>query len=260
MNMKITPFISNNNIYSQKSEKNSPAFGTTHRYYKNANGEFGTNTWPFRDDIDWKALSEYEKKHFKNKQKVNLVQFASSDGSEAYTQIISLIENNPSADDKKFFPIKAFDIDPEVVKAAQSRLLNTMTFDRVSLQMNTENYDKYFKETGKKLDIKDDIKFDSVKTLEVSKILTDKVVFENADMYKVLAKMEDNSNTILMCRNILGYFDDNKIENFIKLVAEKLKKGSLFLIGEHDTRISFTERYLGENGFTKVMKHVFKKL
>ena len=135
-----------------------------------------------------------------------------------------------------------------------------MTFDRVSLQMNTENYDKYFKETGKKLDIKDDIKFDSVKTLEVSKILTDKVVFENADMYKVLAKMEDNSNTILMCRNILGYFDDNKIENFIKLVAEKLKKGSLFLIGEHDTRISFTERYLGENGFTKVMKHVFKKL
>ena len=217
MNMKITPFISNNNIYSQKSEKNSPAFGTTHRYYKNANGEFGTNTWPFRDDIDWKALSEYEKKHFKNTQKVNLVQFASSDGSEAYTQIISLIENNPSADDKKFFPIKAFDIDPEVVKAAQSRLLNTMTFDRVSLQMNTENYDKYFKETGKKLDIKDDIKFDSVKTLEVSKILTDKVVFENADMYKSLALREIEIATALQPAESME-------ENSVEVVIDTYKK------------------------------------
>ena len=72
--------------------------------------------------------------------------------------------------------------------------------------------------------------------------------------------MEDNSNTILMCRNILGYFDENKIEEFIKMVGQKLKKDSLFLIGEHDTRISFIERYLGENGFTKVMKHVFKKI
>ena len=101
---------------------------------------------------------------------------------------------------------------------------------------------------------------ESIKTLKVADILTEKVVFENADMYKILAKMEDNSNTILMCRNILGYFDENKIEEFIKMVGQKLKKDSLFLIGEHDTRISFIERYLGENGFTKVMKHVFKKI
>lgn len=259
--MKITPLLFNNNNYNKNEFCKMPTFGTTHRYYKTSDGyELGTNTWPFRDDIEWSELAKYEKKHFKDRNKVNMVQFACSDGSEAYTQIISLIENNPTPDDNKFFPIKAFDIDPEVINAAQSKLLNTMTFDRVSLQINTENYDKYFKETEKKLDIKDDIKFGSVKTLEVADILTEKVVFQNADMYKVLTKMEDNSNTILMCRNILGYFDEDKIEAFIKLVAEKLKKGSLFLIGEHDTRISFIERYLGENGFTKVMKHVFKKL
>lgn len=260
--MKITTHIHNNNINKNSSITQKPiAFGTTHRYYKTPEGdEFGTNTWPFRDDIEWAKLARYEKRHFKDKEKVNLVQFASSDGSEAYTKIISLIENNPAPDDGKFFPIKAFDIDPEVIKAAKSKLLNTMTFDRVSLQINTENYDKYFTETDKKLDIKDDINFDSIKTLKVSDILTDKVIFENKDMYKVLAKIRDESNTILMCRNILGYFDENKIEAFVKLVAQKLKTNSLFLIGEHDTRVSFIERYLGENGFAKVMKHVFQKI
>ncbi len=260
--MKITTFLQNYyNYNSPKTQQNHISFGTTHRYYKTTDGdELGTNTWPFRDDIEWAKLAKYEKKHFKDKKKVNTIQFASSDGSEAYTKIISLIENNPAPDDGKFFPIKAFDIDPEVIKAAKSKLLNTMTFDRVSLQINTENYDKYFTETDKKLDIKDDIKFASIKTLKVSDILTDKVIFENNDMYKVLAKIRDESNTILMCRNILGYFDENKIEAFVKLVAQKLKTNSLFLIGEHDTRVSFIERYLGENGFAKVMKHVFKKI
>lgn len=259
--MKITPCIQNNNIYNRTPGQKSIAFGTTHRYYKTSDGkEIGTNTWLFRDDIDWAELSIYEKQHFKDKKKVNMVQFACSDSSEAYTQIISLIENNPSADDKKFFPIKAFDIDPEVIKAAKSKLLRTITYDNASLHMNTDNYDKYFKESDKKLDIKNDINFESAKTLKVADILTEKVIFKNADMYKILAKMEDNSNTILMCRNILGYFDENKIKNFIKLVSEKLKKGSLFLIGELDSRQTLTEKYLNENGFTRVMKHVFKKL
>ncbi len=255
--MKITSLTFNHNATFRKA----PAFGTTHRYYETTDGKkIGTNTWLFRDDIDWTELSIYEKQHFKDKKKVNMVQFACSDGSEAYTQIISLIENNPSADDKKFFPIKAFDIDPEVIKAAKSKLLKTITFDTASLYMNTDNYDKYFKESDKKLDIKNDINFESSKTLKVADILTDKVVFENADMYKVLAKMEDDSNTILLCRNILGYFDENKIKNFIKLVSEKLKQGSLFLIGELDSAQTSTEKYLKENGFVSVMKHVFKKL
>lgn len=259
--MQITSFLHNNNALYNKKPQKSLSFGTTQRHYINSDGdEIGTNTWMFRDDIEWARLAKYEKKHFKDKDKVNIVQFASSDGSEAYTKIISLIENNPSPDDGKFFPIRAYDIDPEVIKAAKSKMLNTIMFDRMTLQMNTENYDKYFTESGKKLDIKDDIHDAKVKTLKVSDILTDKVVFENKDMYKVLAKIEDNSNTVLMCRNILGYFDEHKIEDFVKRVSDKLKSNSLFLIGDHDKRISFIERYLGENGFVNIMKNVFKKI
>ena len=48
--MRITPYLQNKNILNNKQQK--PSFGTTHRYYKTADGdEIGTNTWMFRDDI-----------------------------------------------------------------------------------------------------------------------------------------------------------------------------------------------------------------
>lgn len=120
INLYTSPVYTTTNSYATKSRI---AFGTTARDYTNKNGEYiGTNSWLFRDDIDWKQLTEYEKSHFKDKSKVNVIQFASSDGSEAYTKIISILENNPSKNDDKFFPIKAFDIDDEVVKAAKSGL------------------------------------------------------------------------------------------------------------------------------------------
>ena len=61
-------------------------------------------------------------------------------------------------------------------------------------------------------------------------------------------------------RNILGYFEDNKVEKFIKIVANKLKQGSLFIIGEYDTSNTFIDRHLLENKFIKVFEHVYQKL
>lgn len=79
-------------------------------------------------------------------------------------------------------------------------------------------------------------------------------------MYNILAELNDNSDTILLCRNILGYFEDNKVEKFIKIVANKLKQGSLFIIGEYDTSNTFIDRLLLENKFMKVFEHVYQKL
>ena len=240
---------------------NQPSFGTTGRYYKTKNGdEFGTNSWLFRDDVDWRRLARYEKNHFSSRDKVNIIQFASSDGSEAYTQIISLLENLPEKDSSKFFPIKAYDIDEESVNAAKSGKINTCYADRLSLQMNTDDYTKYFTETNEKLYIQDDIKLRAPKTFNVAKLLQSKVIFENSDMHDILGKITDNSNTILLCRNVLGYFENTKIENFVKMAANKLKQGSLFVIGGHDTKISNITTYLAENKFMQVFKNVYQKL
>lgn len=253
--MKIPQIINNQQYYIKFS------FGSCARYYKTSNGnEFGTNSWLFRDDIDWKRLAKYEKNHFADINRVNIIQFASSDGSEAYTQIISLLENYPNKNSEKFFPIKAYDIDEEIVNAARSGLINTSMVDRMSLQINSEDYSKYFTDTNKILNIKDDITLQNKKTLQATNLLKNRVHFERADMYNILAELNDNSDTILLCRNILGYFEDGKVEKFIKIVANKLKQGSLFIIGQHDTSNTFIDRHLLENQFIKIFEHVYQKL
>lgn len=253
--MKISK-ITNYQQYS-----NPISFGSCARFYKASNGdEIGTNSWLFRDDVDWKRLAKYEQNHFSNKNRVNIIQFASSDGSEAYTQIISLLENSPNTNPNKFFPIKAYDIDEEIVNAARSGLLNTNLVDRINLQINSDDYSKYFTDTNEILNIKNDLNLKSKKTLKATNLIKNRVHFERADMYNILAELNDNSDTILLCRNILGYFEDNKVEKFIKIVANKLKQGSLFIIGEYDTSNTFIDRHLLENKFIKVFEHVYQKL
>lgn len=248
-------------ITNYQQYPNKFSFGSCARFYKTSNGdEIGTNSWLFRDDVDWKRLAKYEKNHFAGKNKVNIIQFASSDGSEAYTQIISLLENYPNKNSEKFFPIKAYDIDEEIVNAARSGLLNTNMVDRINLQINSDDYSKYFTNTNEILNIKNDLNLQSKKTLKATNLLKNRVHFERADMYNILAELNDNSDTILLCRNILGYFENDKVEKFVKIVSNKLKQGSMFIIGQHDTSNSFIDRYLLENKFMKIFEHVYQKL
>lgn len=132
--------------------------------------------------------------------------------------------------------------------------------DRINLQINSDDYSKYFTDTNEILNIKNDLNLKSKKTLKATNLLKNKVHFERADMYNILAELNDNSDTILLCRNILGYFEDNKVEKFVKIVSNKLKQGSMFIIGQHDTSNSFIDRYLLENKFMKIFEHVYQKL
>ena len=51
----------NNSLYNTAHSRHSVSFGTTYRNYINEKGEeFNTNSWLFRDDLDWKRLVKYE--------------------------------------------------------------------------------------------------------------------------------------------------------------------------------------------------------
>ena len=62
-----------------------------------------------------------------------------------------------------------------------------------------------------------------------------------------------------MCRNSLSYFENDKIENFVKLASQKLKSGSVFVIGNHDSVLFNMDECLKKYGFEKVMQNVYKK-
>ncbi len=243
--------------------KITPAFRSTGRFYDSPEGDsFGCNSWLFRDDLNWKSTAKYEAELFKDRDKVNIEMYACSDGSEGYTKIISLYEHfgDKKKEAEKFFPIKAYDIDEEILKAARSGYINTCLADRMNIQMACENCEDYFESTDKSLEISDDVRLQAVKTLRAKEKLTDNINFMNGDMFKKITELNDDSNTILMCRNILGYFLNNKIEEFVKLVSQALKSKSLFEIGDHDTRFFDIKSCIERYGFREVMKNVYKKL
>ena len=62
--------------------------GTERRYIAKDGEEYGCNSWLFREDMNWEKLAKYQAENFKDKPQVNTIMFASSDGSEAYTDII----------------------------------------------------------------------------------------------------------------------------------------------------------------------------
>lgn len=243
------------------------SFGTTSRSYVNSdNRSIQTTTYLFRDDLDWDEFSNYIVRHFKDKDKVNFIQFACSDGSETYTQIISLLEKH--ADTDKFFPIKSYDIDKANIKAAKSGLLNIHHADHNAMKAQSIFPRKYFTPTKRKLHLKGDVYQNLnndtntdfvVKTYRVSPKLTSKANFHRADMFDILKNMKKDSNTILMCRNILGHLSMNKFKEFVDLAAEKLEKGSLLVIGSFDTMFVQNERYIQGKGFVKIMDNVYRK-
>jgi len=236
-------------------------FCSNTRVYRADDGNpVGTYTRLFRADLDWKKATDFMVKHFKDKENVQILQFGASDGSEAYTQIISLLENHSNVD--KFFPIKAYDIDEEICKASKSGLLNINITDQSRFDERRIDFEKYFKKSDKELNIDGDkLKDTSIqtkpsKTFKVSKTLTDKVNFHHADMFDILREHNDNSNTVIMCRNVLLFFSDREIDHFTTLAAYKLKKGSLFITGEHDQK---TNLLLEIKGFIRVMPNVYMK-
>ena len=239
---------------------NNISFKSNYRYYKDSDGNpFGCYTTLFRSDLDWEKLAKYEVEHFKNKDKVNVVMFAASDGSEAYSKIISLFET-AKKQVQKFFPIKAYDIDDEILKAAKGGYIKVSDGDIFEIMSRTENTDDYFSETDKSIDIENDKLGKSYKTIKAKKRLTTNVEFKKGDMFKEITKIQDNSNTILMCRNILGYFLNDKIEEFVKLASEFLKKGSLFVIGDYDRQYMNINELIKKYKFENVFRNVYKKI
>ena len=75
-------------------------------------------------------------------------------------------------------------------------------------------------------------------------------------MFDILKEHKDNSNTVIMCRNVLFFFSDRQIDQFTTLAAYKLKKGSLFITGEHDQKVNL---FLELKDFIRVLPNVYMK-
>lgn len=242
------------------SEMTKTSFKSNLRFYLTPDGkEIGTMSWPFREDIDWCKLADFEVKHFKNTPKVNILQFGASDGSEAYTKIISLKNNSYKNSVNKFFPIEAYDIDKEVLNAAKSGLINIRFKDIMRMAKSGINYRNYFVRSENKLEIPNDLNFDKSYTFSVINDVKNCVKFTRENLFNILPFWEDKSNTVLMCRNISEYLNLPDLNCLVELLSSRLKKGSLLIVGMLEKTGIFHEK-IKQLPFKEIMNNVLLRI
>ena len=220
---------------------------------------YANTTSFFRDDLEefgsgWIDFREAIVKAFENAPKVNVYDFAASDGSEAYSLIISLIEALGVCEAQKYFPIKAFDIDCEAVKKAKSGEILGGVGDMDALCCNTGgNVFRYFNIKNGPNPFtcahyfypKDDIK--------------NLVDFNEADIVDEIDNIEPD-NSLVLCRNFWPYLNKDTAEKTFARLCEHLGDKSVIVIGSFDKRIwGELSKSLAENGFKQIFQNTYQK-
>lgn len=197
----------------------------------------------FRDDLEWGDFVDFLSDFYKNQQKVNTIDLSCSDGSEVYSMAM-LMNKNP--ENKKFYPIKAYDLNSELIFQANK--------GRVFLGMDDII-------ACKKLGIDFDDNFEKIQSLlgefklyRVSPKIRDNIEFQPCEATRVLGNMKSKTdNTVLLFRNTLPYLTKENREKCYSLIDEKLGENSIVVLGGHDKYVlgSEAEDELSKCGFKK---------
>ena len=195
-------------------------------------------TYFFRNDLNWESLTRFLDTHFKNNDKVNVYNFACSDGSEACSLAISLIENLGEERARRFFPIKASDKDEAIIEQAKTFEFFAEEHDLERINRATKwNVGKYFEVSPTK----------GGYTLKAKDILRKNITFEQKDFYHGLDDVK-GKNKLILCRNFWPYMGENEILKCAQKLHKKLNENSLAIIGKYDCIYSFPPSFLTELG------------
>ena len=256
--MKISPYNYNSSFTSLndtiKRKNLTIEQRELHPILSNPNVEFFSNyTCFFRQDVgkNWKQFSILLNDFFKNVPQANVYSFGCSDGSEAYSVTMSLIDTLGKNQAKKFFPIKAFDIDFDAIQQAKSGKISCDEGDVGRIEDNLDysisRYGDlshtYFKRDYPYLfDLKEDIK--------------KQVEFNQGDFLEQIDNIE-SSNSLLLCRNFWYYLGEDNIESVFNKLADKIDHTSLLVIGDFDRK--YLLKHLKNKGFNEITLNVFAK-
>lgn len=199
-----------------------------------------TVTYFFRNDLEWEEFAKFLEYKYKNEGKVNITDYAASDGSEAYTLVMSLKEFAPSICDKTF-PIIAKDKFQTMVDEAQSGICNIYDDDIYAINYFTRNkFNAYFQ--ARRATNPDCPMAVSPKTP-----LQDKIIFTQADILNDLENLPD-SNNVILCRNCWKYFSSEHYDKLAEQLYEKTKDNGVIVIGEVEEKLGIPE-LLRRHGF-----------
>lgn len=227
-------------IYQTKVPKLTPQLGadtvsfTSNERKFELDGELCSNTtFMFRPGLNWEMLPQKLEERFEDKEHVNIISHACSDGSEAYTIAITLLKALGPERAAKFLPIIAKDVDDTIIGYAKSEDFTLGPNDLIRFKVRKLKYKKYFQPTGKKANI-EEFGNPKLKLYKVKPELRDLVRFERGDVFDDLNSLQDDSNTVFFFRNALPYFSEENRSKFFKLAGKKLNGKSMLILGKYD--------------------------
>lgn len=212
------------------------------------------DTWLYRDCVDWNRLCNFLIEKYKSIPKVNVYNYACSNGSEAYTFIMELFSNHDFATAKKFLPVTAKDYDQVAIDYAQSGLLSIEEGEKGGVNLATGGkFDLFFtpcNEYNKEL-------------YEAHHILTNNVYFSKANALEDYKNMPRN-NIVVFVRNFWPYLKYQDRLDFAKNLYEHLDENATVIIGKFDNIGAWdgtpTRRILQDAGFRVTeIENVFVK-
>lgn len=228
-------------------QRSKPTFASNKRILK-VNGELknANITSFFRTDLDWENFITLISKKYKDAKKVNIYCHACSDGSEAYSLAMLLIERLGETEAKKFFPIIALDIDDKIIEAAQSKKVKISEYDLDLIKkMIGPNYSNYI-QTDEKFSYDEEYR-QFLCNANVLSPLYNRVIFERSDILKDISNLP-STNTILMCRNVWRYFTEQQYLQLVDAISRILTKSSMCVIGKTDIKKCNIDKLLSTAG------------
>lgn len=221
----------NNSIYT-------PHFTSNLRNVYDETGKFlyKTSSSFFRPDLEWNKLTDMLIRKYKDANKVNIHCTGCSEGAEPFSLAMLLIEKLGEQGAQKFFPIKASDINAQILENPKKGVIHLSEQDiRYIKDILGENYSRYIEFSKKAHYSKEDNTW--LYRGKIKPILNGKVIFSNRSISSELKYIEKGNN-VLICRNFWSYYPENEQSKLAKDIFDKLDENSVCIIGEDDDYIS----------------------
>lgn len=219
--------------FCQNSTKQS--FTSNYRNVKTLAGDqlYMNNTWYFRADILWGKLVDFLADKYKNVDKVNVYNYACSEGAEPFSFAMMLMEKLGEGA-KKFFPIMASDIDKKILKNPKRGKVTISESDIKGFERNIgDNYKKYLDFKNNKFRHSYFLNAD-VRNGHIKSILKDKVIFEQKDIITDITNIKPD-NSVILCRNFWQYLDEDLQSELPCKIYTHLGENSICIVGDFDS-------------------------
>jgi len=180
----------------------------------------------FRNPEVWKKVREIALPQLNSFPWINIWQVGCGHGEETYTLAILLHEAGLLKKSRIF----TSDINPDFLQDARHgswsrRRLQSWRENYVNAGGST-NFDSYFVSKGEQVMIRQELK-QSIEFIQHNLVVED--VFKEVQL--------------VVCRNVLIYFDDKLLERVLHLLSRSLERGGLLLLGHSEKIMELDDKY-----------------